>query len=125
MDLWRPIAGIREADADGNPLTASDPDWQPLNAFTPPFPAYISGHATFASAAAATFTRFFETDGITHTIGTEDPLYAGGPRRYTNFLDDARENARSRDGGAAPAGIYFARIEGGGAAVSRKVLLLR
>src|SRR5204862_504251 len=83
----RPIACIREAVADGNPLTSSDPDWEPLNAFTPPFPTYISGHATFASAAAATFARFFETDGITHTIGTEDPLYTGGPRTYTNFLD--------------------------------------
>jgi len=96
IDLWRPIAGIREADADGNGLTMADPTWDPLNAFTPPFPAYISGHATFGAAAAAIFTDFFGTDEITHTFGTDDPLYTGGPRTYHRFSDAAIENGRSR-----------------------------
>jgi hypothetical protein len=54
-DLWRPVVGIRaEAAPDG------DPFWSPLGApqtnvtgrstFTPPFPAYPSGHATFCAA---------------------------------------------------------------------------
>ena len=50
-DFWRPITGIRQADADGNPDTSPDPEWIPLGApggvlddgtiiedFTPPFP---------------------------------------------------------------------------------------
>jgi hypothetical protein len=68
-NVWRPIVGIREADAgwgptglgDGNTGTAGDPFWAPLGspatnqpartAFTPNFPAYPSGHATFGTAA--------------------------------------------------------------------------
>jgi hypothetical protein len=68
-NVWRPVLGVREADAgwgptgmgDGNTETAGDPTWVPLGApftnqpargaFTPPFPAYPSGHATFGTAA--------------------------------------------------------------------------
>jgi hypothetical protein len=68
-NLWRPVIGIREADAgwgptgkgDSRPATVGDPYWEPLGAprtnssgqaaFTPPFPAYPSGHATFGTAA--------------------------------------------------------------------------
>jgi len=68
-NLWRPVLGIREADAgwgptglgDGNSGTIGDPYWEPLGAprtnssgpaaFTPNFPAYPSGHATFGTAA--------------------------------------------------------------------------
>ncbi|HEV2047233.1 MAG TPA: vanadium-dependent haloperoxidase, partial [Chthoniobacterales bacterium] len=63
-DFWRPITGIRESDpgtgptgaGDGNSLTVGDPTFTPLGApasnlngpnFTPPFPAYPSGHAGF------------------------------------------------------------------------------
>ena len=59
-DVWRPVTGIREADAgmgptgagDGNPDTIADPNFMPLGApgsnsngpnFSPPFPAYPSG----------------------------------------------------------------------------------
>lgn len=67
-NLWRPVVGIREADAGWGPTgigdtqatTKGDPYWQPLGAprtninatsFTPNFPAYPSGHATFGTAA--------------------------------------------------------------------------
>ena len=63
-DFWRPVAGIRESDpgtgptglGDGNPDTIGDTNFMPLGApasnltgpnFTPPFPAYPSGHAGF------------------------------------------------------------------------------
>jgi hypothetical protein len=74
-DFWRPVVGIREADAgwgpsgkgDDNSGTEVDPFWLPLGAprsnpfpepkfgasgknFTPNFPAYPSGHSTFGSA---------------------------------------------------------------------------
>ncbi len=96
VDFWRPVTGIREADLDGNPHTDADPSWLPLNAFTPPFPAYISGHATFAATAAAVLTHYFGSDRVTHTITTDEPLYTGGPRTYRSFLDEAKENAQSR-----------------------------
>ncbi|MGH8103657.1 MAG: vanadium-dependent haloperoxidase, partial [bacterium] len=96
MDLWRPVTAIREADTDGNAATVADPNWLPLNAFTPPFPSYTSGHATFAGAHAEILTLFFGTDNIPVTIGTDEPLYTGGPRTYTSMLAMAQENGRSR-----------------------------
>ena len=74
-DLWRPSVGIREHDAFMGPEGVGDDthdpecqvDWLPLGApltnkvgknFTPNFPAYPSGHATFG-AAALHITRLF------------------------------------------------------------------
>lgn len=67
-DLWRPVLGVREHDRTLGPaglpgpglVDRCDPYWLPLGAprtnttgksFTPPFPAYPSGHATFGAAA--------------------------------------------------------------------------
>lgn len=76
--LWRPILGIREYDSAFwhgehcqsyhlHPL--ADPFWTPYGAprtnepgkksFTPPFPAYPSGHATFGAASFEITRRFF------------------------------------------------------------------
>lgn len=78
-DFWRPVVGIREhsksfgpgatqAEAEDNFSNDADPAWLPLGApntnsstlknFTPNFPAYPSGHATFG-AAAFHITRLF------------------------------------------------------------------
>lgn len=78
---WRPVTGIREASpgtgptglGDGNPDTRGDPHWSPLGSpasnligpnFTPPFPAYPSGHAGFGGAVFQTLRRFYGTDAI-------------------------------------------------------------
>lgn len=57
-NLWRPIDAIRGADVDSNPATNLDSNWTPL-INTPPFPAYVSGHSTFSSAASAVLTNLF------------------------------------------------------------------
>src|SRR5262245_50125904 len=44
-NYWRPYTAIREAEVDDNPRTAADPNWEPLRT-TPPFPEYVSAHAT-------------------------------------------------------------------------------
>lgn len=80
-ELWRPVVGIREHDesfgpaateANNNISDDGDPFWLPLGApnsnstkknFTPNFPAYPSGHATFG-AAALHITRLFY--GVSH-----------------------------------------------------------
>ena len=63
-NLWRPVVGIREHDL----ASGGDPFWLPLGApktnvlqknFTPPFPAYPSGHATFGAAALHITRRFY------------------------------------------------------------------
>ncbi len=76
-DLWRPVVGIREHDPSmgpaGSPGNVQDADsdlgWLPLGApktnepgvknFTPPFPAYPSGHATFGAAALQATRRYY------------------------------------------------------------------
>jgi hypothetical protein len=77
--FWRPIVAIRRAAEDGNPDTVPDPNWAPLGApksnplpgeinFTPPFPSYTSGHATFAGAAFKTLADFYQTDDVNFSI---------------------------------------------------------
>jgi hypothetical protein len=122
-DLWRPITGIRESDVgtgptglgDGNPNTVGDTTFHPLGApasnlmgpnFTPPFPAYPSGHATFGGALFEVLRRFYHTDRVTFTFisdefngitrandGTIRPLI---PRTFTSFSQAEEENGQSR-----------------------------
>jgi hypothetical protein len=121
--FWRPILGIREADpgtgpsgiGDNNPNTTGDVDWEPLGApasnasgtnFTPPFPAYASGHATFGAATFQTLRRFYGTDQIafsfvsdeyngvtTDQFGVVRPLVE---RSYQNLSQADEENGMSR-----------------------------
>ncbi|RSZ59842.1 vanadium-dependent haloperoxidase [Massilia atriviolacea] len=87
--FWRPVGGIREASpgtsptglGDGNPATRADPHWTPLGAqasntsepdFTPPFPSYPSGHASFGSALFQTLRRFYGTDVIAFSFVSDE-----------------------------------------------------
>jgi hypothetical protein len=87
--LWRPVTGVREADAgtgntgrgDGNDATLGDATFTPLGApasnlkgpnFTPPFPAYPSGHAVFGGALFQTLRKFYGTDHIAFTFVSDE-----------------------------------------------------
>ena len=102
IDLWRPQTAIHDADTDGNAATTADPGWQPLSKttdgthFSPQFPAYISGHATFDAAHAGIMRLYFGTDNVTFTATTEDPHAQGVTRTFNSFTHAALENARSR-----------------------------
>ncbi|MEU7821440.1 vanadium-dependent haloperoxidase [Catellatospora sp. NPDC049133] len=102
IDLWRPESAVRLADTDGNAATVADTAWQPLSAtasgvhFSPPFPAYISGHATFAGAWAGVMQAYLGTDAVTWTATTEDPHALGVVRTFTSISAAATENALSR-----------------------------
>ncbi len=101
-EYWRPIGGIREAATDGNPDTTSISDWEPLGApgggpprdFTPPFPAYPSGHATFGGAIFRILELICGSDDVTFTVVSEEVPAA--PRIFSSFSKAAKENARSR-----------------------------
>jgi hypothetical protein len=109
VDFWRPITAIRGAADDGNPNTTADPNWEYLGApgnnpalatddFTPPFPAYISGHATMGGAIFKTLELFYGTndfsaadasigvDPVTgqYTLHSSEPG-SGGSRDYVRF----------------------------------------
>ncbi len=117
-NLWRPVAAIHEADTDGNPDTVADPDWRPLGApgpdpdsfeddFTPPFPAWTSGHATMGAALFKSLELFYGTnvfDEIDGVLG-DDPLYAltsqeggsGTERQYATFTQTSPLGIGSED----------------------------
>jgi hypothetical protein len=124
-DYWRPVTGIREADqgtgptglGDGNPATDGDLTYTPLGApasnlkvptpnFTPPFPAYPSGHAGFGGALFRILRKFYRTDDIAFTFVSDEfngltrdnkgnvrPLL---PRHFSSLSEAKEENGQSR-----------------------------
>ena len=102
-DLWRPISGIRRADEDGNPLTDPDPTWVPLGApggddpdFTPPFPTYVSGHATFGGALFEILKDFYGTDDIAFSATSAELTGPEATRHFASFSKAMAENGVSR-----------------------------
>jgi len=121
--FWRPVTGIREADegtgptgaGDGNDDTLGDLTYSPLGApasnltgpnFTPPFPAYPSGHAGFGGALFQTLRNYYGTDRIAFTFVSDEfngethdnqgnvrPLL---PRTFSSLSQAEEENGQSR-----------------------------
>ncbi len=103
---WRPIVAIR---------ALADPNWTPLGAplsnrvgpnFTPNFPSYPSGHASFAGAFFHMMELFYGTDKIPFTFVSDElngrtrdsmgrvrPL---APRHFKSFRAAAEEAGQSR-----------------------------
>ena len=103
FNVERPIDYIRRVQNDPEWNTVMCPDGSG-RFFTPPFPAYPSGHATFGAAAAEVMTALFGagypmTDRC-HEGRTE---FNGTPRSFNNFYEMAEENAYSR----IPIGVHF------------------
>lgn len=100
FDFWRPITAIRTADLDGNLATEPDGSWSPLIP-TPPFPEYVSGHSTFSGAAARVLARFYGSDDVRFSVGSD--ALPGVVRAFGSFSEAATEAALSRLYG----GIHF------------------
>jgi vanadium chloroperoxidase len=126
-DFWRPVLGIREHDETLGPaaphgtitgvkLIDGDPAWLPLGApstnspgmknFTPNFPAYPSGHATFG-AAALHITRMFY--GIGPNNKSNDTLFRDPTTGDDLFLvsDEFNGGSRDNDGTVRPRHTRF------------------
>ncbi|HOY17332.1 MAG TPA: phosphatase PAP2 family protein [Haliscomenobacter sp.] len=72
--------------------------------FTPPFPAYPSGHATFGAVAAEIFSNVLgENYQFTDRCHEGRTEFIGKPRTFTSFRQMAEENAYSR----LPIGVHF------------------
>jgi hypothetical protein len=142
--FWRPIAGIRESDwgtgptgaGDGNLLTLGDPNFTPLGApasnlrgpnFTPPFPSYPSGHATFGGALFQILRYVYGTDRIAFTFVSDEfngmtrdnhgnvrPRMA---RSFSSLSQAEDENGQSR----IYLGIHWAFDKTAGIAQGRRV----
>ncbi|CAF3118313.1 unnamed protein product [Rotaria socialis] len=109
--FWRPIVAIRQS----TDKTRVDSNWLPLGAqgdgadtnFTPPFPAYVSGHSTFGSACFETLRLFYKTDTISFQFQSDEyngqtiDSNTGKPRparirKYSSFTQAEMENYMSR-----------------------------
>lgn len=112
--LWRPVTGIRNIGSN-NPYVVADPAWTPLGApnsnsggvdFTPPFPTYVSGHATFGGAVFQILRHFLGGDDIPFTFvsdeydglttDSEGVARALKPRSFVNLSQAEEENGQSR-----------------------------
>ncbi|MGH9166094.1 MAG: vanadium-dependent haloperoxidase [Acidimicrobiales bacterium] len=163
-DLWRPVLGIREHDKSMGPAGTPnnnvsnncDPDWLPAGApssntrkaatdpvvknFTPPFPAYPSGHATFGAAAFHIARLFYgETGHGPDTLfGTEavvsdelngvttDNLGTVRPRHTRDFPQGLWQMIMENSIGRLYLGVHwifdgFVRDAGGGIDLTRNI----
>jgi len=116
-DFWRPVLGVREHDrslgpgsthAKDNIVDDCDPLWLPLGApltnrvgknFTPPFPAYPSGHATFG-AAAFHMTRLFYGQGGRYNLGRNSPLTRDDLFSECSFVSEELDGVSTDNTGA-------------------------
>jgi vanadium chloroperoxidase len=129
-NVWRPVVGIREHDASMGPVATAptsniddncDPGWLPLGApasnsgdrnFTPPFPAYPSGHATFGAAAFHMMRLFF---GEPAGDRSADNLFPGTfvSEEMNGATKDNAGNVRPRHARAFPQGLWQMIVENG------------
>ncbi|MEX0324523.1 MAG: vanadium-dependent haloperoxidase, partial [Puniceicoccaceae bacterium] len=113
-EFWRPIQAIRQAGADGNPLTEPDEEWISLLE-SPPHPEYVSGHSAFSGAGAAALAALFGSDTV-HFV-SHNPDYPDQDRHYTSLWACAEECGMSRIYG----GIHFSFSNREGLKLGRRV----
>lgn len=127
-DLWRPVLGIREADASlgpagmGNNVLSddADPSWLPLGApntnstgknFTPSFPAYPSGHATFGAAALHMTRLFYGVTGRSNDNLFDDLTFVSD--EFNGISRDNKGAVRPKHVRNFPGGLWQMIVENG------------
>lgn len=116
FNIERPVDYIRRVMNDPNWNTVMCPDGSGQY-FTPPFPAYPSGHATFGGAAAEVLTDLFGNQRMTDRCHEGRTEFLGMPRTFDNYYQMAEENAYSR----IPIGVHFAMDSEAGLALGYRV----
>ncbi len=112
-NFWRPVTAARVDD--GNANTATIWNFTPIGApasntsnpnFTPPFPTYPSGHATFGGALFEVIRNYYGTDAIAFdftsdefngkTAGHDGVVRPVWKRHFSSLSQAEEENGQSR-----------------------------
>jgi hypothetical protein len=110
----RPETAIRSGL--GSDPQATDPGWEPAVP-TPPFPAYVSGHACFGGAAQTVLESVFGSDRLPTAVTLTSPTAPGVVRHYTRLADIVEEASNARIWG----GIHWRTDQADGEELGRKV----
>lgn len=103
-ELWRPLTGVRADPTGPVPGGFGRPTWRVLGApstnsnersFKPPFPAYPSGHATFAAAAFQMVRLFYHQRG-------DVTLHSDEESRVNDKQQQAKREQQTPIGSASP-----------------------
>ncbi|MCY4453970.1 MAG: vanadium-dependent haloperoxidase [Immundisolibacterales bacterium] len=102
FDIVRPESAIRVRAAkfaNPDPRVAAQPNWRSYIP-TPEFPAYPSGHSTFAAAGAEMIARLLGRDDVSFSGQSPDgvlwPQLQGVTRHWNSLSQMAEENGMSR-----------------------------
>ncbi len=112
-NYWRPVTAIRQADADGNPLTEQDTSWMPL-VTTPTHPEYPAAHGCGMGGLAFGLQEFLGTSNLNFTL-TSNAI--GNTHFVATSNDLAAEVINARVWG----GMHFRNSVEAGMAIARKV----
>jgi hypothetical protein len=93
-EFWRPITAIRNGEFDGNPATAPEASWQPIDV-TPMHPEYPCAHCINSGAAVAVLESVLGSADIPEVTMTSATA-PGVVHRWTNLEAFADEVARAR-----------------------------
>jgi hypothetical protein len=94
-DFWRPFHAVRLADADGNPFTNADPDWESEH-IVPPLQEYPSAHAIQCQAISRTLRSVLGTDKVSFATRSTTALPSNPVRSFTRLSAASRECGQSR-----------------------------
>lgn len=110
-NFLRPDAAIRTGQGG-----EADPGWQPAIP-TPPFPAYVSGHACFGGAAQAVLESAFGNAPLAVPVTLTSPTAPGVTRHYASLADIVAEASNARIWG----GIHWRTDQLDGEELGRQV----
>src|SRR6202165_4234866 len=82
-NLWRPVTAIRAAATDGNPDTATDPNWLPQAGKTDADPAYPGAHPTIRAGGAFVLSALFGDKPFQLSVTSE--VLPGVVRSFDSF----------------------------------------
>jgi hypothetical protein len=85
--FWRPYTAIHNADTDGNPNTAADPNWLPLDP-TPGHPEYPAAHGCATQALAVALRTYFQSDHVHYQVTSNVTSTVHDFKRFTDLVTE-------------------------------------